>query len=277
MRARRSPAAVGLIWAWRAALAILVAIPAGTVVRDAVAGMPGGERALAEPGAHALLVFLTRQPLGIDAIAALAGLVLILGAVGGIVPTACAMTAIARSSTGKSTPWSPRVVATAASRVPALARLAVLVIAAQAALAGGGWLSARVAIALTSAPLGEAASQALGGAVATIFVVPALALTVPHDLARASIVRSRTGAVQALAAATRECRSAPGRVAWAWTWRACAGLASVVVSGAIALRIGLTVEGSWVLGLAVLHQVTMGIRAGLRASWLAWTLRSVDS
>jgi hypothetical protein len=274
MRARHFPRAIAAMWAWRAALAVLVAAPAAALVRQAFPSPPRGDSILWDPGAHALLVFVTREAHGIAALTVGIALVLAVAALAGIVPLAIVLVAIAHGGPERRHRRVSRTVAVATSRLPALVRLAVSVAIAQAVIAGAGLLVAHFAIGVTSDALGESRAQLLGGAVAAIFLPPVVVLGLAHDLARASVVRFRSGALGAFFAGARAWQRAPLSLGWAWAWRAGAGLLPVAVAAVFATRWG--GQGGLVplVGIALLHQGAVALRVALHVSWLAKTLRS---
>jgi hypothetical protein len=263
------------LWAWRAALAAVVAGPAAALVRQAFPSPPREDAVLWEPGAHALLVFVTREARGLDALALEAAIVLAIGALVGVVPAALALVAVDRRGPGRRR-GAPRTVATAAARLPALVRLALGVAAAQAALVGAAYVAGRVADAASSDALGEAYAQLLGCVAAALFVPPVLALGVAHDLARASVVRFRNGALAAFFAGVRAYRRAPLSLGWAWVWRAGAGWLPAVVAAALVPRWGGMASLVPLVAIAALHQTAVVFQVAFHVSWLAKTLRSTD-
>lgn len=125
------------------------------------------------------------------------------------------------------------------------------------------------------ARLGEARSDQLGWLVTILFVCVALAVGVVHDLARASVVRFRVGALKACALAWNTFRGHPVSLFGSWGWRACAGLVPIAAASMVTDRIALR-TGSSLFAVFALHQVVLGARIALRASWLAKAVRAVD-
>lgn len=278
-RARRSPRVVLALWAWRAALAAVVAGPTATLVRQAFPSPPRGDAVLWDPGGHALLVFVTREARGLGALALEAAIVLAIGAVLGIVPAALALVAVDavdRRGAGARR-RAPRTVATAMARLPALARLALGVAAAQAALVGAAYLVGRVADAASSDALGEAYAQLFGCVAAALFVPPVLALGIAHDLARASVVRDRNGALAAFFAGAHAYRRAPLSLGWAWVWRVGAGWVPVLAAATVAQRWSGMAGLVPVVAIAAFHQTAVVFQVAFHVSWLAKTLRSTDA
>jgi hypothetical protein len=123
--------------------------------------------------------------------------------------------------------------------------------------------------------LGEARADQLGWLVSILFFFVALAVGVLHDLARASVVRFRVGAIRACGLAWNTFRRHPVSLFASWGWRAGAGLVPIVAASIVIDRIGVR-PGSSLLAIFVLHQVVVGARIALRASWLANAVRAVD-
>jgi hypothetical protein len=270
LRARDCPWAIGVTWAWRTALAMFVAGPAAALVRQAYPHPPRGDAVLWEPGGHALLAFAIGSRHALTALLWEAAMVLVVGAVIGLVPTAAVMVGIAqgrRSSLGHAS-------AVAIRRLPALVRLALGVTAAQSAIVGIALLLGRIATAVAWDALGEARAEMAGAAIALPFLPIVLGLSVTHDLARANVVRWRAGATGAFFAAIDAWRKAPWAIAWGWTWRASLGAAPVFAAAALATRIGAQGGALSILALAVAHQSTIAVRAALHVSWLARALRA---
>jgi hypothetical protein len=270
LRARDCPGAIALTWAWRTLLAVFVAGPAAALVRQAYPHPPRGDAVLWDPGGHALLAFAVGNRHALTALVWEAAMVLVAGAVSGLLPMAVVMVAMARgrrSSLGYAS-------AVAVRRLPSLVRLALGVGAAQSATVGIALLLARIATAIGWDALGEARAEMAGVAVTLPFVPIVLGLAVAHDLARANVVRFRAGSTRAFFAAIDAWRMAPWAIAWGWTWRASLGAAPVVAAAALAARIGGRGGLPSILALALVHQSTIAVRAALHVSWLAKALRS---
>jgi hypothetical protein len=183
------------------------------------------------------------------------------------------MVAVAHSGEARGTARATRTVATTVARLPAFVRLALAVAAAQAAVVAAAYFVGHVACDVTSGALGDAPAQLLGAAVAAVVALPAVFLAIAQDLARASIVRFRRGALHAFFSASGALRRTPVGLAWAWAWRAAAGLAPVVAAAAVASRTGGATNPLALVLLAVVHQAAVVARIALRASWLAKALR----
>lgn len=274
MRARRHPGALLGLWGWQTLLAIAAGWPAASLVSASYGIGAHGDAPLWAPGGHALLDFLWHNARGLAPVTATAEVVLVVGAIGGLLPTAAAMIAIAHATRDHRASGFVRSVAGAMRMMPSLVLLLVVVGAAQAAvLAIGAALGDSMNI-WTRAGLGEARAQRLGVAVGLVFVGAASGLGVVHDLGRAALVCSRANGLGALVVGARAFTQTPLPLWWSWAWRALASLVPVLAVGLVATRIGGRGGVSLVL-LALLHQAVVLSRVALRASWLAHALRTV--
>jgi len=292
-RARRRLAAIVLVYLWEAAFALLVASPMHAWARRAWGAHPDGDRVLWEPGGRELLIWLG-QPDGSLAIALrVAMLLLIAGAVASQLPLGAlvASLAFARDDEGR----APHAVAAARAGVgaflPLTGLLALLAIAQGIVLGLGVFASSAIDHRLAER-LGDARSFTLRLVVLGIFVLLALALGVFADLARAAIGREAGFAaargsvhpawnvmlrgirVAMTASRGRRGLGGLGAAMGAWGWRALAGVALVGVGYAAAGAFGVGGGGALVL-VAVVHQLVVLGRTGLRASWLAHALRMI--
>jgi hypothetical protein len=276
MRARARPGAILGLWAWQAALALVVSGPAAALARAAYGSDPRGDAALWAPGGHALLDFLSRNEPALRAVAAAGATALTAAVVAGLVPVAALLAAIASVAPGDPRPGLPTLARQALRAFPAFLFLLAIVGGASAAAIGAGAFAGDVVAAWGHDALGEARSEAIGIAVTGAFLVAAAALGLLHDLARAAVVRFGTSGVRALGLAAAALRRAPRAVAWAWVWRCGAGAAVVLAIAPAAERLGGRSGWGALLALAALHQAVVLARVALRASWLAACLRSLD-
>jgi hypothetical protein len=202
-------------------------------------------------------------------------MLLVVGAVAGLVPLAALMTAMAHATHGGHRIGGARALGGAARSFQPLALLLVAVSVAEAAAVGGAVVAAETTEAATHLWLGEVRSQLVGGAVGAMVIALACAIGVVHDLARAAVVRFQLGGLRAWVIGFRVFRAAPISLGWSWAWRSLVSLAPIAVVGLLADRIGW--RGGIALGLlAVMHQAVVLARIALRASWLAKALRTVE-
>ncbi|MDP9150447.1 MAG: hypothetical protein M3O36_10975 [Myxococcota bacterium] len=274
MRARRHPGVLIGLWAWQAALALLVGEPAAGLVAAAYGAHPEGDTPLWEPGSRAMLDFLWRNASGFAALRREAEVVLVISAVAGLVPAAAAMFAMAHGRQGQRPAGFVPSVAGALAVLPRLAVVLVLVVVAQALVLAAGTGAASLCAQKMLAPAGEALAQQLGVGVGLAFLLTFSVLAVLHDLARAAIVRFRVNAVVGLSMGLRAFRLAPASLWWGWGWRTLASLAPVMAIATAPAPVRPT-GASAVILLLLAHQMATGTRVALRGSWLAKALRSV--
>lgn len=273
MRARRHPGVVVGLWAWQASFALLVSAPAAATVRAAYGAHPEGDAPLWEPGGRALLELFWANARGTVAVARLAEIVLLAGAVAGLVPMAIGMFAIAHSRRKERAAGLVRSVTGALTRVPTLAMLLAVVWTAQALALAAGATAATFCEKGAHEAAGEARAQQLEAAVGLGFLLVAAALGIIHDLARAAVVRFGVNALGGLRIGLRAFALAPAALSWAWAWRALASFAPIAIAAAATARIDST-GGALFLALLV-HQAAAATRIAFRASWSAKALRSV--
>jgi hypothetical protein len=275
IRARLHPWAIAGVWAWQAAWSLLAAYPAAALVGAAYGNDPRGDLPLWEPGAHALLDLLRTDIHGVGAAGAGAAIVLVAASLAGLLPLAGLMTAMAHATHGGRRVGASRAIGGAIGSARALAGLFIAVSLAEGLAVAVAVGVGEVTEGSAHAWLGEARAQMLGIAFGIVAIVPALALGVVHDLARAAVVRLQLGTLPAWVAGVRAFRRSPSRLVWSWTWR---GIVGVVPVGLVALVAGRLAwrGGVALLALAALHQAVALLRVALRASWLARALRTVE-
>jgi hypothetical protein len=276
MRARRRPGAVAGTWAWQSALALMASWPAVGLVRAAYGRSPSGDAALWEAGSLPLLGLLSRESNGVRAATGAAVVVLIAGAIAGLVPLAAMMFSIGSAGPDGRGIGAARALGQGVRVFRPLGILLVAVTFTQALAVAAAIFFGQLVEAWTHRSLGEARSQALGIAVGATLAPCVVVLGVMHDLARAAVVRRDLKPFQALVAGTRLLRAAPLALTWSWAWRALAALAPVAAVAALADRIGGR-GGLALVVLAALHQLVVVARVAFRASWLAKALRTVDA
>jgi hypothetical protein len=275
-RARRCPGGILGFWAWQASTALVVAWPAASLVRAAFGTGARADAVLWDAGAHPLLVLLTREARGVQALASGAALVLVGAALAGVVPTAALMVAMARAgSTRRGWAGVARTAAGAIRCLPAFAILTAAALVAQAVTAATAVFLGRVAGAVGETSLGEARAHLVGWIVTGVALLPILALGIAHDLARAAVVRSRASAGRAVVLGVSALWRGPAALSWAWAGRALAGLALVAAGAAAAATLSPR-GGAALIALVLIHQGVILARIALRASWLARALRAMS-
>jgi len=275
MRARRHPRAVLAVWAWESVLALLAAWPAASLVRAAYGDDPRGDAPLWTPGGHALLDFALSEQHGLRGVTTGAVLVLVVGAVGGLVPMAALMTSIAYATRERRAAGFIRCLTEGLRRFRPMLVLLVVALVAQALVLGVGAAAGTLVESWAHGSMGEARAEQLQGFVLALFLLGASAVGVAHDLARAAVVRFEVRGARALVLGVRTLRLAPLPLWWSWAWRALASVAPVVAVAAVAGPLG-SRGAAALLFLVVLHQSVVLARVAFRASWLAKALRAVD-
>jgi hypothetical protein len=275
MLARRAGGAIVLLWAWQAALALVVAWPVASGVGAIYGEHPDGDRPLWEPGGFVLTHLLLKYDALLDAASAVAVTAIALGAIASLVPLAALVVSIAHATRAGHPPAPGAALARGARTFATFAALLV----GATALGGLALAAARGVALATSHLLAAHHEKPLSDQLGVLAALP-LATLGPfvlalQDLARVAAVRFRVGAVAAVGVALRVLRRAPVALLWSWAWRAIAGLAPVAVGVVVAGRIG--GRGGWALAaLFAVHQIALLGRVSLRASWLARALRAID-
>jgi hypothetical protein len=274
VRARRHPRAIAGIWAWQTMLALLASGPAAGLVSAAWRG-DDGDAPLWAPGGHALLDWLWHDAHGLRAGVRGGGMVLVLGAIAGLVPMAALLVTLAYGTRDRRATGFVRSMAEGMRAFPSMVLLLVLTVLVEGLVVGAGAGLAHTVEGWTHAGLGEARAEQIAGALLLAFVGLASAVGVVHDLARAAVIRFKVTGLRALALGARTFRRSPVSLWWSWAWRMLASLAPVLTAAAVAERLGGR-GGIALVVLVALHQCVAVVRIALRASWLARALRAVD-
>jgi len=275
IHARSRPRALFAVWAWESVLALVGSLPAVALVRAAYGRHPEGDSPLWDPGSLPLLALLSREANGVRAANATAAVVLLLGAVLGLVPMAALMISISTATREGRPIGGARTALGALQSFRPLFFLLVMIGAAQGVVVATAFLLGYGIESWATSSLGEALAQQVAVVFGGVVALGAVALGVVHDLARAAVVRFEAGAMTALTVGARALGRAPVAVGWSWIWRALAAIAPVVAVALLAGRIGGR-GGVALVVLACLHQSVVVARVALRASWLAKAIRVVD-
>lgn len=275
MRARRRPGVVLALWAWETLLAALFAWPTAGIVRGAYGDHPRGDAPLWNAGGRELIdLVLNTQHAG-PTVGSLALAILAVAAVLGLFPLAGALVGIAYTTRDLR---APRIHDVAVRALRAFSPLVIVLLAASVlqiiVLILGVVFGASFGAALEPT-LGEARSEQFGWLVTLAFVGVAAFIGVAQDLSRAAIVRFRVRAVPGMRLGLNALRRAPMTTFWSWAWRAAAGLAPVIMGSLVAERLGGR-GGAALVALFAIHQLVVGVRVALHASWLAKAVRAVD-
>ncbi|MDP9035602.1 MAG: hypothetical protein M3O50_12420 [Myxococcota bacterium] len=274
MRARRHPMALIGLWAWQAALALVVGAPAAAMVGGTYGAHPQGEAALWEPGGRVLLDFIWRNAPAFATLRREAELLLVISAAAGLVPAAAAMYAMAHRRLDQRPAGFVPSVAGALAVLPSLGGVLVLFGVTQGLVLAAGTGAASLCAQKMLGRVGEALAQQIAMAVGLAFLLICFVLAVLHDLTRAAIVRFGVNAGVGFSMGLRAFRRAPASLCWGWSWRTLSSLAPAVAVAAAPTPFRPTGASTLVLVL-ITHQIATGTRVALRASWLAKALRSV--
>jgi len=202
-------------------------------------------------------------------------MVLVGGAVAGLVPTAAALYALAKAPSDRPADGFVACVSGSLAAFPRLATLLVLVVAAQALTLGVGAAAAMFCEKSLHAAAGEARAEQWEAVVAFVFLFAVSVFGVIHDLARASLVHFGVGALRALTIGVRVFGATPAASWWAWGWRALVSMGPILIIASVTKDFG---AGSGaVLSMLVMHQAAVAARIAFRASWLAKALRTVSA
>lgn len=276
MRARRCPSAIAALWAWQAVLGTALAWPFAAIVRSAYGSHPRADAVLWEPGGLTLLDLVVRRLPALGALLDHALAIALFALVLGLLPASALLACIGFTTPDRKPPPFRDALALA---IPAFVPSAVLFVTAllfEASLAAAALAAARLAEDGFERTLGDVGAGcialglfAVGGAVAAV-------AGVLQDAARAAVVRFSVGARDGFRTAFRALATAPVALLWSWAWRALASVVPVVFGGLLAGRLGGR-GGGYLIVLLGFHQLTILVRAALRASWFARAMRAVDA
>lgn len=263
------PWAVGVYLAFSAVVGLAWSVPLAVALGSVTGAYPRGDAELFDPGAVMLVEAARRLSKSASLIGAAWAVVAAIVLPLGFVAMAFVLAQLAsRRASG------PRLsLARAVRSVPALVVIALVVLLVDVAvvallmIAGGELVRSTWPI----PPSRDLARLGLLGVVA----VAVLAVGVLHDLARAAAVSGPVRAYLAMRAAIHTVARSPGRAAWAYTWRASAGLAALLISAWLGVRIGQSTPAA-LAGTALVHQVGLAASGWLRLGWLARAVRLVE-
>jgi hypothetical protein len=274
MRARRRPLAIAFVWLSQAAVALAFAWPMAGFARESYGASPNGDAALFAEGGLALGDLVRKG--GAQPALSSAVVLLVVGAVVGLVPLGALLASVAHTTPARGAPPLRRALQRAVEALGPMLVLLVLGALLQGALLALAVGAGQKLSAARAAAAGDRNADELGLALSGMLLVPVAATGVVHDLARAAVVRYRIGAFDALRIGLKTFAATPLSLAWSWAWRALVALVPVLAAAAVAARLGGRGGGALVALFGV-HQAVLLARAALRASWLARALRAVDA
>lgn len=275
MRARRRPLAIVLLWGWQTAFTALVAWPVAAMVASYYGRHPFDDAPLWERGGLPVtdLAFELRGM--VTPLVTLLTLVFFLAALTELLPIGALLSSIGYVTRSRRPPSLRVSMSRAVSALGVLVSLFAVASLVEAALVGLAFLAGSSVSDAAANRLGEARADQLGLLTGLALIGVAAVVGVVHDLARAATMRYRVGHLRAWQFALNTFVRGPLAVLWSWAWRGIAGWAPVAVGALVAARVGGRAGGA-LLALAVVHQLVLGARVSLRASWLAAAMRAVD-
>lgn len=263
------PWAVGVHLAFAALVGLAWSVPLAAAVSGVTGAYPRGDAELFDPGA-VMLAEAARQ---------LGSSFSVLGAAWGVVaalalPLSFVVLGFVLAQLASRSASGPRLaLARAVRAAPALVVIGLVALLVDAAVVAllmiAGGEAARSA--WPTPPARDIARLGLFGVVA----VAVLAVGVVHDLARAAVLSGPSRAYGAMRAALRTVVRAPGRAAWAYTWRAAAGLAAIGLAAWLGVALGARTPGALVAS-ALVHQLGLAASGWLRLSWLSRAVHLVE-
>lgn len=285
IRARRRPGAIVLFWAFQLAWGLVVATPAHAWARAAWGAHPDGDAALFEPGARALLAWLTSPGSALPVTARTSAVLLLVGIVLGQLPLGVLLGALALGRGPRAR--SPRGAAVrlgAALFLPSCGVLALAWVLGLVVVGGAGIAGSFVDDGFAPS-VGDRLAFALRLVTYALFALAGAAVLVVADVTRAAITVERAHAGETettawgalgrgLRAALLLPRREKGALAVAWAWRGALGVVLVGLGALAAAALGGR-GGAALWALFAAHQLVIFGRAALRASWLARALRAV--
>ncbi len=275
MRARRRPLAILGVWLFQALLSLAVAWPITRGIAASYADDPRGDAALFADGGYGLLEWLQAERNAVASITGTLAVMMAIALVLGTVPLIGLLTSLAYTTQDLRAPRAPHLVPfLARSMWPMLGLLGLggLATFGVFALATGlaWWADDRL-----DDRFGEARAGQFSIAIFFVLMIFVAVIGVIHDLARAAVIRFRSGPSMALRAAFSAFWKQKLVLTWSWAWRALVGLLLLGGAALVSARFGGR-PGVALVVLMVLHQLVVIARVALRASWLARALRAVD-
>jgi hypothetical protein len=263
------PWAVGAYLGFTAAVGLAWSVPLAAALGAVTGAYPRGDAELFDPGAVMLAEAARRVIASLSVLRAAWVVVAVLALPIGFVVLAFALAQLASRRLS-----FPRLaLARAVRAVPALLVIGLVALLAGAVVValfmiGGGELVRSI---WPAPPHRDLARFGLFGAVA----LAVLAVGVLHDLARAAAVSGPSRAYGSMRAALRTVARSPGSTAWAYAWRASAGVAALGVAAWLGVLVGQRTSGALVVS-ALVHQLGLAVAGWLRLSWLARAVRLVE-
>ncbi|WP_394820841.1 hypothetical protein [Pendulispora albinea] len=279
MRARHRPWAILLMWGWQAAWAVGIVWPLTRMVARTYRTHPDGDAVLFRPGALDLADFfvgLGRTGHGGAALGGHFAVLIPAGIVLGLLPLTALMASMTYATRDRRAPNLRQLWTQSITHFTPMAILLVIAGVAMAAL-GAGALGLGSAVAeMYAERWGDVRADRVGISVASAGLIFPCFVGILHDMARAAVVRFRVRALRAIALGWKALALHPIRDSWSYVWRAIVSWALVALGAMVAAQLGGR-GGIALFALFAVHQLIIGSRVALRASWLAKALRSLDA
>lgn len=260
------PGWVAVYYAYRAATGVLLAAPLALEIGSLLSPAPRGDSVLFDSGAVLLAEVVRRTLPAMPALAASAGLSLLVAAFLGLIPLTGLLVALGHRG---ALPLR-RVAERAGGSLGTLSVLWGLALFAQ--VCAGGILYVVLGRIATSLGWAEPRSDVARAVAMVLTALAVLGIGAVHDLARVAAVDGRRYAYSASVRALALVRAAPARVFASYGVRAAAAALGLVVGAVVASRIGYATSVRAALSLLV-HQAALFMAVFFRASWLAAAMR----
>jgi hypothetical protein len=272
--ARRRPGAVLLLWAWDAALGVVLGSSFASIASGAYGRHPDGDAPLFAPGGLELLD-LARQSVAARGPLLSALLVVVVAArLGGLLPSAAVFADLLFTTRARRPPPWREALSRGVLALPSSFTLEVFTLAAQAGVVTLGVAILAAASSPLTASFGTRGGDlALAGLGLVAFAATAV-VGVVGDLTRAAVVRWDANALVAGKRGVESFLARPVALTWSYGWRALSSWVPVAIGAWLAGRMGGR-GGAALLVLGAFHQCVVLVRAAIRASWMARALRAV--
>jgi hypothetical protein len=272
--ARRRPLAIVALWAWEAALGVVLGAAFASVASGAYGRHPDADAPLFAPGGLALLD-LARHSLA--ARGPLLGELLVVVAVArllGLLPSAAVFAELLYVTRERHAPRMRDALALGVRALPASFTLEILTLAVESAVVAVGVAVAAAASSSATTSFGARGGDVLVAGLALLVLAAATVVGVVGDLARAAVVRWDAGALVAGARGVESFLARPLTLTWSYAWRGAASWVPVAIGAWLAGRVGGR-GGVALVVLAGFHQLVVAVRVAIRASWMAQALRAI--
>jgi hypothetical protein len=274
VHARNRPLAITGYYVWQAGLGAVAAWPFVSVVRSVYGQHPEGDAPLWHPGLLEWLDLAAHSRAAISAVLTHATLVVVLGLVMSIIPTAALIASIAFTTSTRRSPSFRAAVIRAIESFPAILAVSLITWILQAIVIASAFASFEAITSSFAQRWGEPRADQVAAGVSLFILAFACIIGVIYDLACAAVVRFKSTTFDAIRVAIESFRARPFVVLWSWAWRVGAGFVPLIIGALVANHLGGR-GGSAVIALFALHQSVVLSRAIVHASWFSEMIRAV--